>query len=153
MGTTRDGADVSRSLGRRGKLHNANCGEGWSSEGAPLFPYGAFRGEEGRCSCKVCEEISSSRSVIDVVSNPSRYCSSASPKVHLSRLHSTKKKTTYVDRRPCRIRPSSERASMRYMLTLSHGTSLPLRGSAVMWIVRLRPARMLVVLAFPLEGK
>ncbi len=45
--TSRNGADVELSLGRRGELDDAVRGERWTSEGSSNYLSGAFGGHEG----------------------------------------------------------------------------------------------------------
>jgi hypothetical protein len=69
--------------------------------------------------CSEWEGTSSSRLIIDVISKPDCYCSSASPKVHVSGSQRTKKSSTRVYRRPCLIRMGLEPANMWCMTALS----------------------------------
>jgi len=70
-----------------------------------------------------------SKLVIDNMSNPSLYCSRASPKVQCSGPDWTRNFSTQVERRPCRTRRGSLRAPKIWMDDLSPGASPPLRGS------------------------
>ena len=94
-----------------------------------------------------------SRLVIETMSNPSWYCSRASPKVQCSGSHWTKNYITHVDRRPWRMCLGSPRASICWVEALSPGTSLPRRGLIVMTRPRLDPARRREAPDFPSARK
>ncbi len=94
-----------------------------------------------------------SRLVIETMSNPSLYCSRASPKVQCSGPHWIKNSSTHVDRRPWRMRLGSLRASICWMKALSPGASLPRRDSMVMAPLRLEPACRREAPHFSLAGK
>ena len=89
---------------------------------------------EGTCS--------SSMLVIDTISKPSRYWSSASPKVHVSGSQRTRNYSTHVYRLPCLIRLGSERANMCCIAALSPGASLLRSGSTVGRVFLLWPGRL-----------
>ena len=88
-----------------------------------------------------------------MTSNPSLHCSSASPKVHVLGSHRTENSSTRVDRRPCMIHPGAQRAIMRCMTALSPSAPLPLRSSTLVRVFRVRPAWMIPLRAFPLDGE
>jgi len=85
--------------------------------------------------CRKWEGMLSSGLVIDKMSKTKRYCSNTSQKVHVSGYQrNLRNSSTHVNRRPDLIRLGSERASIWCMHAVMPGASLPLRGSAVVWI-------------------
>ena len=119
MGPTRNRADVAGAVWRGGILDGI---------------YSRSRRFADTKGCSEWEGRFSSKLVIDTVSMPNRYFSSASPKVHVSGSQRTGNSSTHVDRRPCLIRLGSERANIWRMVAVSPGVSLPLSGSTVVWI-------------------
>ena len=103
--------------------------------------------------CMSCEGTFSSKLVIEGISNPDRYCSSASPRVHFSGSHWTKKSSTHVERRIKRMRLGSHRPKMWCMARLSPGTSLPLRGSDVVATFSSKTALCLATSVLPFARK
>ena len=90
-------------------------------------------------SCREWEGTCPSMLVINMLSNPNWYCSSASPKAHSYSSQRTRNSSTRVKRRPYLIRMGSGRANVWCMAALSSRASLPLRGSTVVRVFLLRP--------------
>ena len=114
------------------------------------FRLGNFAVTKG---CDMWEEAPLYSLVIGVILNPNRYCFSALPNVYVFDSYLTKNSSIKVDRRPCLIRLGSERAKIRSITALSPRALLPLRGSTMVRVFRLRPARLLALRDFPLDGK
>ena len=96
--------------------------------------------------------MESSRLVIDSMSKPREYFSRASSKVQCSGPHCTRYSSTHVLCRPCRTRLGLLRARMRWIEALSPGASLPLRGSIVVFLLRLEELCLWDAPFFFLEG-
>ncbi len=108
------------------RMWRGPCGEGAKCTMQSVAKGGRRRAR--RCALsrrfavtKGCSEEGtwSSRLVIDTISKPSRYCSRAATKVHVSGPHRTRNSSTHGDRRSCLIRMGSERANM-YVWPLYH---------------------------------
>jgi hypothetical protein len=73
--------------------------------------------------------------------------------VQFSGLHWILFLSTQVDRRPCKTRLGSQRASLRSMAVFSPGALLPQTGSTVVTILRLWDARRPGATYLPFVGK
>jgi len=93
---SRKGADVDISLERRRELDGVDRGERRPFLGVKCFIERCLEAIKGRRSW---EGTVSSRLMIDVISNPNRHCSRASPRVQCYSSHRARKLSTHMDRR------------------------------------------------------
>jgi hypothetical protein len=103
--------------------------------------------------CSVSEGTFSSRFVNEVMSNPSRCCSSAPCRVHLFSSRCARNYSAHIERRSLQMHMGSHRAKMWRIVALSHGLPLPLTGSTMRWALRLRASRRFADLVLPSEGE